>query len=237
MSGITELIKLCNIDRKIRRIENEVNSADDGKQLITEIDSLTRDCAKFETVLYQLKAKTENIKNKVNSGVSEKKKMESRLYSDDMSPKQIENIQTHLKKLSAHIDELETSQLELLDKLDKYEAYKTKLQTKRDNLLEDYENKASKYKSLKNKAKMKLAALSRERDEHISRMDNENVVLYEKMKKRKAGIAMAEVENKLCTGCNQTISASLDQCLSEEPDEIHYCSNCGRIVYRIKVEQ
>jgi len=43
--------------------------------------------------------------------------------------------------------------------------------------------------------------------------------------------------NMLCTGCNQIISSSLDQKLAEVPDDIYHCNNCGRIVYRVKVER
>jgi len=236
MSGTTKLIKLCNLDLSIRRIENEIDSADDGKQLFIKLNSMIGDRKKFETAICKLKKLVEKNKEKINSGLVEKKKMESRLFGDKVNQKQIENIQTHLKNISEFIDESETKHLELLDKLDKYDAYMEKLKNNCDQLESDYKVIVARYKEMNKKARVKLDKLNRERESHIANMDGSDVELYETIRRRKAGIAMAEVVNKLCTACNQTISSSLDQSLSEEPDRVHYCNNCGRIVYRIKVE-
>ena len=237
MSGISKLIRLCNIDLKYRRIENEFDTADDGDSIKSQLVALKMNLNKFVGAVSVLEKKHDQIKEKVRSGVSEKKKMESSLFSSDVDSKQIKNIQSHLKKITEHIDGLETTELELMEKLEKYRTYRDKLSEKYDKMKEIYGGIIAKYKSLVDKSKTKLSELKRSRDVLTSTMDEEKLTIYNKLADRKSGVAMAEVEGTLCTGCNQSISTSLDQRLAEEPEEIHYCNNCGRIIYRIKIEQ
>ncbi len=236
MSGISKLIRLCVVDLKRRRIENEIENTNDGSELKAQYYSVKVDADKFVSAVSLIEKKMKSLKLKLDDAVSEKEKMEKMLFSSDVDSKQISNIQESLKKVSEHVDKLETEELELLEKFEKYKSFRDKLQEKLALIKEKYQEVLGNYKKIKEKGEEKILEIDIEREELLPQIDEDQLEIYGNLAKRKDGIAMAEVIGTLCSGCNETISKSLDQRLSEEPDEIHYCNNCGRIIYRIKVE-
>jgi len=58
----------------------------------------------------------------------------------------------------------------------------------------------------------------------------EDMTAYEKLRKTKAGLAVAKVKDKVCTACGTTLSHSLAQA-ARSPKEIEICPTCRRIIY------
>jgi len=211
MIEFQKLIRLATIDTSIRSFETEMDTADDGKELMQSLSKFTVEQKKIDDALALLKRKLDAIKEKYDSAKDEKDKMQKRLFSSGVNPRQIAEIQDHMKKLDELLDKLETQQLELLDKNESYTTYKTKVDKKVSSLRGKLEEILSQYKKTQTQEKIKIAELNRTREELTKSIDSGLLSLYQKMCQQKNGIGMVEVVGTLCGGCHQPISDAVDQ--------------------------
>lgn len=230
MQGFLELVQLAQIDWQIKVIETEIDTADDGRMAKKELDALKAMHAKLEPICKKLKTDLNDLKLQAEKAEGEKKKMDSQLYSTGINPKQISDIQTRLTHLKSVMDELETKELELMDTLEQADAKLAKISSAINQKTNELETKLTNYKNLKTKGEIKIAELEREREATRGIVEKELLRIYDKLRDQK-GVAMAEVTNDLCNGCHQPISVALYQALKTDPEELHYCNNCGRLVF------
>ena len=231
MIGIQGLIRLSQIDHEIRLIEKEIETADDGSSIVSEIENLTKIVGQGETILKNGRSKQEDNKLALEKAMAEKVKLEKSIFEPNNSAKKIEELEDHKKKIEKFIDELETKSLELMDgnekTVEKLGKAKKMLEAKKTL----YENKSGEFKKFKQKGEIKIAELRRSREELRPTLDKSLLATYDKLMISKQGVAMAEIIGNQCTGCNQTIPAGLLQALRDEPDELHNCNNCGRMIW------
>ena len=72
--------------------------------------------------------------------------------------------------------------------------------------------------------------LDSEREAAIKSITENELVIYESLRKQKRGVAVATVKDKTCSACGTTLSAAqLHAALS--PNSFTRCETCGRILY------
>ncbi|GAB4390713.1 MAG: C4-type zinc ribbon domain-containing protein [Thermodesulfovibrionales bacterium] len=79
-------------------------------------------------------------------------------------------------------------------------------------------------------ARGKLDALKEKRKEIVAPLEQENYALYMGLLKTKAGLAVCEVRDEVCQGCNMNIMPQLYVEIKKN-QEISQCPQCGRILY------
>lgn len=231
MQGIQGIIRLSQIDHEIRLIEREIETADDGSALISETQSLSRIISQGEALIKNVKNQLEDVKAQLEKANLEKKKIETSIFAPNNSAKKIEELQDHVKKISKFIDDLETKSIELMDQQEKYQEKLVKAKKLSEAKNSVYEQKSSDFNKLKLKGEIKIADLQRNKNDLRPTISPELLTVYDKLMKTKSGVAMVEVIGNQCNGCQQTIPSVITQATRDEPDELHYCNNCGRLIY------
>jgi len=231
MLGFLGLIELSEIDLQIASIETEIETSDDGSDLDKEVNDLMAKKAHLDGLVKKLKSELDDLKLFADKASTEKKKMDSQLFSAGVQPKTISEIQKRLGDLAKHVDELETKELEIMDKFDENNKLLDRLNKYISLKKEVLDKSVSEYKKLTVKGEIKLEELKRKRDELEPNIEPELTKMYNKIVISKGGMGMAEIIGNLCNGCHQTISMALLEQLRIEPEQIHYCNNCGRIVW------
>ncbi|MBP7732290.1 MAG: hypothetical protein KA140_00790 [Caldisericia bacterium] len=231
MQGIQGIIRLSQIDHEIRLIEREIEAADDGNALIAETQNLSKIISQGEALVKNIKNQLDDIKSQVEKANLEKKKIETSIFAPNNSAKKIEELQGLQKKISKFIDDLETKSIELMDQQEKYQEKLVKAKKLLESKNALYEQKSSDFKKLKQKGEIKIAELQRNKDDLRPTIELELLVIYDKLMKTKSSMAMVEVTGNQCNGCQQTIPSVIIQATRDEPDELHYCNNCGRLIY------
>lgn len=79
------------------------------------------------------------------------------------------------------------------------------------------------------KTKRFAVQLRAQRARLIEQTPAEDLALYEDLRKRKAGVAIAVVENGLCTSCNVRVPTGIASS-AKGREQIVYCTSCGRIL-------
>ena len=76
----------------------------------------------------------------------------------------------------------------------------------------------------------KLRELEGRRSEASKKVDPALLSRYENIKRRRAGVAVAQVVGNTCRGCNRNIPPQLGIVL-QRADSVETCPNCHRIIY------
>jgi len=76
----------------------------------------------------------------------------------------------------------------------------------------------------------KLRELEGRRSEASKKVDPALLSRYENIKRRRAGVAVAQVVGNTCRGCNRNIPPQLGIVL-QRADSVETCPNCNRIIY------
>ncbi|MEO8027732.1 MAG: C4-type zinc ribbon domain-containing protein [Bryobacteraceae bacterium] len=75
-----------------------------------------------------------------------------------------------------------------------------------------------------------LAEHNTERAKIVAELKPQLVTAYDRIRKKSAGIAIAEVEDGRCSACQITLRQQFQQDL-RKGDQVMFCESCGRILY------
>ena len=78
-----------------------------------------------------------------------------------------------------------------------------------------------------------IKALEQTRDAARGSLPPERLAIYDRLRPRLAGVAVARLVGSHCDGCHLTLPATeLDRLRHEPPDALVYCDQCGRVLVR-----
>lgn len=128
------------------------------------------------------------------------------------------------------VDELETQELELMEKADTLKAQHAKtveaLGETQKLVDQDIADLADKGKECQER----LDALLEERGVLVQKVDGNLVALYDRLLKSKGNDPVAPLKGSQCGGCHMKVTASTVVNVQAE-NAIAQCENCGRILY------
>jgi len=75
-----------------------------------------------------------------------------------------------------------------------------------------------------------LERLQAERQAAVSDLAGQSLEIYDGLRSRRRGIAVAEVSDGSCGACGTNLTAALQQS-ARSTSQVAYCPSCGRILY------
>lgn len=194
----------------------EIRAAYAAKQ--AELDTVARDQARLDGDVTM---------------IADKIKHESgRLYGGDISnPKELASIQAELDGLRRRKNHLEDQDLEVMERREGLEKELGELRGRLDEL----EQRAAEASAARNAAAVEieteLATHEAARAEIGPGIPEELFDLYDDLRAKKDGVAVAALQGGICRACAVSLSpVALDNIRRSDPDEIARCENCRRIV-------
>ncbi|MFC5051190.1 zinc ribbon domain-containing protein [Rubritalea spongiae] len=128
------------------------------------------------------------------------------------------------------IDELETQELELMEKADTLKATHAKTvsalaETQKivDQDIADLDERAT-------QSQQRLDELLAERVQLVQKVDDSLIALYDRLLKSKGNDPVAPLKGSQCGGCHMKVTASTVVSVQAEAS-VAQCENCGRILY------
>lgn len=231
MSRPLNLYRLQQIDSKIDQTDYRLNEiaallSDDAK--VKKAGALA---AKAERHLKGTQQELRQAETKVKDQRIKIEQVEATLYSGTVqNPKELQDLQNEVAALKRFLDILEERQLEAMLAVD--------------DANEQYQQTKINLQEYRNQAEEQQASLIFERDQlqvertnsYKLRIEAENYVIsddlttYERLRKQRAGVAVAKVDQRACNACGSTLSAALNQA-ARSPSQVVFCESCGRILY------
>ena len=231
MSEPFKLFRLQQIDSRrdegVARIaEIEAIMSDDTDKKSAELELNTAEQS-YQEAQKELKRAEENVRSQEQKIEQNQKK----LYSGSIgNPKELQDLQNEAEALKRHLTTLEDIQLEKMMSTDSAEAVKTNRSETLSQLIEETSSRDEKFITELQALQNNVDRLTGEREAALPGIPEEDIALYEKLRKKKSGLAVAAVADNSCTACGSQLHHALAQA-ARSPNKISQCDTCGRILH------
>jgi len=231
MSQPFKLYRLQQLDSQIDQAQTRLAEID---EILSDDESLRRAQDHFETSKTSLEEARKALRKAEFDVKDQENKIQQNqtaLYGGKISnPKELQDLQNESEALKRYLSVLEDRQLEAMLADERSEAEYQNAETELHKIQTDM---ADQHKLL-NKEKTQLEKeTERFKNEHqatAAAIVNADLRLYEKLRKKLSGVAVATVREKTCSACGSTLAAASLQS-ARSPTQITRCDTCGRILY------
>lgn len=128
------------------------------------------------------------------------------------------------------VDELETKELELMEKIDQLRATHKEAEAKRAKTQTLVDEDLASIRQRSERIKQDQAELNAERNQLAAAVPDSILPLYQRLMKTKDGLAVAPIHEGKCGGCHMKLIASTVVAV-QSGKELARCEDCGRILY------
>jgi predicted nucleic acid-binding Zn-ribbon protein len=229
MSVARQLYQLQEIDLEIadeeRRLEQVNGRLGDDKVVVAVQQKLDMEKEKQGELQHQQRS----LEGEIDDLAAKIKKGEDELYSGRITnPKELSNLQHEIELLKTKRDQLETKDLELMERVESVESAMAALQGELKEVTSAWQREQEQLRKEKAALESSLDDLNRKRQTLAAEVEPKVITLYEQLRKNK-GFAVARVEQGICRGCRISLSSSeLQQARS---GALVQCGSCNRILY------
>lgn len=156
---------------------------------------------------------------------------EATLYSGKVSnPKELQDLHNESAALKRYLNILEDRQLEEMINVEEAEVeFKNAALT-----LERVRQESAQQKSELSKEQTTLIReverLNNERQVELNSIPVDVILLYDNLRQKRRGVAVAKVTDNTCSACGSTLTTALRQA-AQSPGKLTFCESCGRILY------
>lgn len=173
----------------------------DRKKLEVDAESKRGQIAKYKTQLFQIKSNTE-----------------------------YQALLKEIKKAEEEVDEVETRELELMEKFDQLQPLLNSEQTALKQATAKVESERSDLQKRAAAIEQELAQLQSEREKLSQQIEPDVLGRYERLMRSKGDYAVVPIHNGNCGGCHLNIPPQLVH-NARHGGELTSCGYCGRILY------
>ncbi len=156
---------------------------------------------------------------------------EGKLYSGEIgNPKELKGIQEEVRILKKKKDQMETTLLELLDKVDNLNSELNGIESKTKELAAGVQRSEEGYKKATEEIEKQIEEMKAKKEKVSSEISPSLVSLYEEIRKSKR-LAAVTIADGICQGCFVELPAEeVDKMLHD--DKLRRCSQCRRILLK-----
>ena len=224
------LLKMHEIDSlygKVRRrlllLTKVVEGSTALDALRVEVDSIDQNLQNTRTEQQDLELESRSQTDKIRE--SEKNLMSGELHN----PKELENLQASIDAMKGHRTDLENKSVDRLVMVDSLQVTLEEKQATLVEVEEKWTNRKTAIETEIDKRKKEYVYLKRAREQVAEALSSENLELYEHLRRRKNGVAVAQLEDEMCGACHTQVAVGILNNIRYS-DELLSCPSCGRIL-------
>lgn len=231
MSRVSSLYQLQKLDSELDRIGRrlaEIEAILQDSALIDELQSRLEDAQKS---LQDTQSKASSAEHAVQMQQDKLKSTEASLYGGAVTnPRELQDLQMEQESLKRHLATLEDR---LLEAMVHAEDAEQRCQEAERDLREAMDAREGEHRDLAGERESLAAQaekLQGEREPALEGIPGEDLKLYQELRERLRGMAVAELEADSCGACGLGLPASEVQSIRSGTSPV-LCRQCGRILY------
>ncbi|HUF53983.1 MAG TPA: C4-type zinc ribbon domain-containing protein [Dehalococcoidia bacterium] len=156
--------------------------------------------------------------------------VEGKLYGGGVTnPKELQDLDADLKSLKAHLQTKEDALLEHMEMTDQFEAYRAEIAIRLERLEAEWRDAQGHMAAEKERLMPEAVRLQSLRETEAAAVDRAVLSLYNLLRERLRGVAVAGVERGMCQGCRITLPTNVIQ-RARQSGAIVQCVSCERIL-------
>jgi predicted nucleic acid-binding Zn-ribbon protein len=231
VASTADLYQLQQIDRmwekvrrrliQIRQACGESDEVSAARGAVAEAEKTLHDWQGQET---DAELESQALKKRITDG-------ERRLMSGKVkNPKELEALQASVASLRRQRADVDDKAFEALNKVDEWQAIVVERQATLTRLETAWSDKQQALDADEQKMKRNYAILKKQRETLAATLDAGALQSYERLRKRKGGVAVAKINNGNCGACNVRLPTGVIS-LARQDDRQVTCPSCGRTLY------
>ena len=214
-------------DERNRRLK-EVKAVLEGNE---ELQRMWQALQKGEKMLSRQRTRLRDQELEMRSLAHKIASVEDRLYSGRIkNSKELGNLQDEVQYLKRRKGELEDQVLESMIEVEDSEASVTEQRERLVRLEEEWQETQARLSAEQNELMNRLNQLRAKRAKLQKTIEAGDLALYEDLRRRRYGQAVALLEGELCQACRVTLPTSKAQ-QARQGEVLTLCGNCERILY------
>ena len=223
------LVKLQNVDKKIMELESSIGDLPKQvEDLKTMLDALENEKSHDNEQLAQCNQTKVKLEGNIELLNDKLKKYQEQVYSVTTN-KEYDAISAEIEVKENEIEKDETNVLELLEAEENLIKKIKQIEEQLEQIKSELEEKEEILSIKRKENEQELNYLLEVRESFISQIKKPIYSNYERIRKVRKGMAVAEVRNYTCDGCFATIPAQTVVEIRKMNNIIH-CETCGRIL-------
>lgn len=231
MSQVSEIVSLQAIDDEAAAFRAALEDVERRLRGNEELDAARRQLAAADASLKEVRAEQRAIETQVESLTTKIDPEERRLYDGSVKNiKELQNIQHELDSLKVRRSTFEEQLLDIFSRVEIAERERStaakavaRLEALWERDQQDLRHEARRLGDL-------ITRADRKRDDQKVRLNPRALHLYEDVRRRRGGNAIARIQGGVCSGCRITIPEGLRK-RAFSSDALAQCPNCERILH------
>lgn len=232
MVNVIDLFNLQKIDYNQSKLRQRLLQI---QKALTESDSISAartTMEKAETELQGWQAKVKEGELEIASLAERIDETDKSLMSGDVSnPKELEALQASLDSLKRQRETFEESSVEAMAKVEDLQATLDQKKAKLAATEAEWKNGQKELRTEGAKLQKQYIMLKEKRKSASGSIDAQLLDNYEQLRKRKGGIAVAQLDGDGCGVCHMQVPSGIVSAARSERDDLVHCPSCGRILY------
>lgn len=217
--------RIDGIDAERNRLQKRLAAGVNRPDLTSEAEHHSARAVAVNANVMSRREEMERLRERLTS-------LESRLYSSNTSRRDLSTIQREVDSAQYQLNQLDELLVELEEEQRTHEVAASTAQ-------EEMQTAAVEWQELIETLNNRLAELETDRETAASERDVLAAALpaadlqrYERLRRNKAGTAVARVDNgRVCLACRMTLTSNVIRQLRDRSRQVT-CSNCGRILFQ-----
>ena len=200
------------------------------KNLDTRLDEFTRNIENDENLITELNKKYRTYESDIQSNVGKIEKSQEKLRSVKTN-KEYQSSLKEIDDIKAINSKLEDDMLEFLEQIEAAEQSLNENKQQYSRIVDELEDEKKSLVQAAEHGEKELARMQSERDAVVATLGAGLMAIYEyQAMKQGDGIAIVDVKNEVCQGCNMNIPPQMYNELQRDIS-LKYCPSCERIIY------
>jgi predicted nucleic acid-binding Zn-ribbon protein len=231
MSIASDLFTLQEIDlaidqreRRLAEIEEELQEPEALVEARQALDEVRQQQSQLQAQQRDLDLQTTEVRDKASQ-------LEQKLYSGTVhSPKELQDLQEDMMSVRRQASAREDALLAIMVETEDTAGLLSQAEEALRHEQAVWDEARAHLVEEKARIESDLAELRASRKERLSSVDQPSLQLYDRLRDRRQGIAVARVERGMCQGCRISLPMSTLQ-KARSANNLVQCVSCERILY------
>ena len=230
------LLDLQALDTRLDQLAHRRRTLD----ILARVTELEQRVAELGTELVTVRTAHSDVRRELAKAESDVELVRSRaarnqarLDAGQGSAKDMQALTSELEKLARRQSELEDVELEVMERLESFDAELAQLDERASSLAADQAEAVAQRDAQFAEIDAESEQLRTARDAQAAQIDDGLLALYTRLRDQHGGVGAALLRGSRCEGCRLDLNASdVSVIRAAEPEKIVRCEECGRILVR-----
>lgn len=233
MSRVTPLYELQQIDGALQSRVARMRQIDERMADSAELLAARSAAEEAARLLAQEQDRLRKASQAVDDTSNRIKMQEKRLYDGSIkNPKELGQVQEEVGHLKARLKQQEDEVIDLMLSVDHSEEVSREKQAALDAVEQESRQYRAGLSEEKDKLLQQAKVLQVKRQRFVNEIPWADLQVYERLRRAKGGVAVADVREGKCGGCGARVPVNVLRAARADGDFAH-CPTCGRMLYPI----